>query len=341
MSMATGSKMNFASGSWLEVVYDVYIGAVVGASHSMKVLSLNFYTNLIRPVVESLGYTLAPPGDHTNVVDDESPDGIQNKSLKVVGVGYGRTGTYSLTLALEELGFPTLHTQHLYEHRDLFEMWANNVFVPSIGQENVTMGNPDWDMIVSHGFQATCDLPTALYFEEIMERFPDCKFILTSRDNSETWFKSWKTLTESITAPTYLGGFFFPSTRPYYYYLRWLYSVVNQDNSYLTHPFPFPDQQKQKAIDSYEEHNRRVRALVPADQLLEYSVKEGWEPLCDFLDIDECPQTMFPKTNSARSVRVQGFSAIVSPFVFAALIFVYMFRKRIAVQYSSMKEKMA
>ena len=40
--------------------------------------------------------------------DNDTKDSSLNQGLKVVGVGYGRTGTYSLALALEELGFPTL-----------------------------------------------------------------------------------------------------------------------------------------------------------------------------------------------------------------------------------------
>ena len=40
--------------------------------------------------------------------DNDTKDSSMNQGLKVVGVGYGRTGTYSLALALDELGFPTL-----------------------------------------------------------------------------------------------------------------------------------------------------------------------------------------------------------------------------------------
>mgnify|MGYP000648657388 CR=1 FL=1 len=31
--------------------------------------------------------------------------------MEVIGVGYGRTGTFSLKLALEELGYKTFHTK--------------------------------------------------------------------------------------------------------------------------------------------------------------------------------------------------------------------------------------
>ena len=209
-------------------------------------------------------------------------------------------------------------------------MWTNDIFLPSIEAERTIMGKPDLQLIANK-FQATADLPMALYFEQVMEEYPDCKFILTQRKDSETWFKSWDTLTRSITEPTNLGGFVFSNVRQYSYYLRWLFSVVNDDERYLTTPFPLPHQNKEAAIHSYEEHNRRVREKVPADQLLEYNVKEGWAPLCDFLEIGSCPHTPFPKTNSARSVQVQAFSAFVVPLVLgltvALLAFAKVFRR--------------
>ena len=227
---------------------------------------------------------------------------------------------YSLTLALEELGFPTLHTQHMYEHPEILSMWTNSIFLPSIEAKKTMMGKPDLQLLVNLGYQGTADLPMALYFEQVMQEFPDCKFILTTRENSEVWFRSWDTLTKSITNPTHIGGFAFNSVRQIELYLRWLYSVVNKDESYLWKPFPLPDQHKETAIASYEEHNRRVRELVPADKLLEYSVKQGWEPLCNFLEIENCPQTPFPRTNSARSVQVQAISAQITPMMGALFV---------------------
>lgn len=229
---------------------------------------------------------------------------------------------YSLTLALEELGFPTLHTQHLYEHVDIIEMWTNDIFLPSIRAEKTIMGDPDLSLIAEE-FSATADLPMALYFEKIMERYPKCKFVLTERENSQEWFRSWETLTNSITEPTNLGGFVFSNVRQYSYYLRWLFSVVNKNETYLTHPFPLPPQDESACINSYEAHNRNVRNKIPADRLLVYNVKEGWKPLCQFLEITNCPTTPFPKTNSARSVQVQAASAFYSPLLIVILMFVW------------------
>lgn len=231
---------------------------------------------------------------------------------------------YSLTLALEELGFPTLHTQHLYEEEDIIDMWTRDIFLPSIDSGKTSMGRPNMQLIADK-FSATADLPMALYFEQVMEEYPDCKFILTTRDSSEVWFRSWDTLTKSITQPAHVGGIFFQNVKQYTFYLRWLFAVVNKDDSFLTAAFPPPDQNKEAAIASYEEHNRNVREKIPADRLLEYSVKEGWQPLCDFLEIAECPSTPFPKTNSARSVQVQSISAFIAPLVIVLFCLFYGF----------------
>ena len=48
----------------------------------------------------------------------------------------------------------------------------------------------------------------------------------------------------------------------------------------------------------YREHCAMVRGLVPADRLLEWSVEDGWEPLCKFLN-KPVPKIPFPRTNDA------------------------------------------
>jgi len=229
-------------------------------------------------------------------------------------------------LALEELGYPTLHTQHLYENEEVISMWADEVFFPSHEANKAELRRPNLDLIASK-FSATADLPMALYYEQVMEEYPDCKFILTTRDSSEVWFRSWDTLTKSIAQPTHLGSFFLSNAVQYMAYYRWLFSIVNKDDSFLTASFPLPEQNKERAIESYEEHNRKVREIIPADKLLEYSVKEGWQPLCDFLEIgpSDCPQTPFPKTNSARSVQVQSISAFIAPLIVALFVLFYAF----------------
>jgi len=113
---------------------------------------------------------------------------------------------YSLGLALDQLGYPTLHTQHLHETPDILDMWADRVFQFAIDSEELSMGDPDFDLITSHGFTGTVDLPTALYYKELNVKYPSCKFILTTRENSEIWFKSFETMLIGVAQVTNVGG---------------------------------------------------------------------------------------------------------------------------------------
>lgn len=82
MSMAFGSKLQLQSGSWMEAVYDVYIGIVVGAGHGFHVGTKFGYDLTLRPLLSLLGFS------DEYQVQEENTEG-----LKVVAVGYGRTGT--------------------------------------------------------------------------------------------------------------------------------------------------------------------------------------------------------------------------------------------------------
>ena len=43
--------------------------------------------------------------------------------------------------------------------------------------------------------------------------------------------------------------------------------------------------------------------MVPKDQLLVFDVREGWEPLCTFLDLP-IPDIPFPNVNDKRQIQV-------------------------------------
>jgi len=206
-------------------------------------------------------------------------------------------------------------------------MWTDEVFRPSLKAGHASLGRPNLETITKHGYQATMDFPTALYFEQILEEYPDCKFILTTRENDRVWYRSWATMTKSISTPANLGGIFLTGVQRYSIYLRWLFAVVNQDDAYITSSSPLIQQDPIKAIDSYNDHNRRVRELIPPNQLLEYSVEQEWQPLCDFLEIANCPTTPFPKTNSARSVQVQSIASTLVPLVVILFILFSAFAK--------------
>lgn len=326
-------------GSWSEIFGDVHSGVAVGVGHTGKFAGMMIAQGW--KVVTSLGgvgvSTKGREGIDVAGSDIEGPESSYTKNktemergLKVVGVGYGRTGTYSLALALEDLGFPTLHTQHLYENKEIFDHAVNNIFYKSIEENEIIMGNPDFGLLLQAGFTATMDLPFALYFDQIHEQYPECKFILTVRENSDVWFRSWNVLASSIVQPAQYTSFMVTHVKKLEYYMRWLFSVVNSDKTFLSHRFPLPPQNKYSAISSYEKHNQLVRDSIPSSHLLEYNVRQGWEPLCRFLEIPEtdCPSAKgipFPKSNSARAVRWQSYSSFIAPLSLTLFIIFSLF----------------
>lgn len=90
-------------------------------------------------------------------------------SLKVVGTGFGRTGTNSLKLALEQLGFGPCH--HMYEIRDHPEQLP-------FWQTAAKGSQPDWDDIFSN-YSSCIDWPSARYWREITDHYPDAKVLHT------------------------------------------------------------------------------------------------------------------------------------------------------------------
>jgi hypothetical protein len=89
MSMAMGSKLQLEPGSWMEMAYDIGIGITVGAHHSIYFVARWWHENLIQPILQSIGET-----DKSFLVNRKTT------SLKVVAVGYGRTGTVCYLLSI-------------------------------------------------------------------------------------------------------------------------------------------------------------------------------------------------------------------------------------------------
>lgn len=111
---------------------------------------------------------------------------------------------------------------------------------------------------------------------------------------------------------------------------RWMRAIYNQDKEALQIPVgnALPKLNKEKAIEMYEAHNQKVKRIIPPNQLLEYQIGMGWQPLCDFLNIDHCPKDSFPRTNSKVAVEAQAISSIF--LLYCGLVLcLYFFMKKV------------
>jgi hypothetical protein len=103
----------------------------------------------------------------------------QSNGLKIIGAGFGRTGTLSLKHALEELGYsPCYHMSELFDKPGVDAQW-----------DAIVSGKPaDWHTIFK-GYQATVDWPACTFYKELMQLYPDAKVLLSVRD-PEKWYDS-------------------------------------------------------------------------------------------------------------------------------------------------------
>ncbi len=198
-------------------------------------------------------------------------------TLQVIGSGFGRTGTLSLKAALEILGFdPCYHMEEVIKRPSHINMWHQ------IGQGQAV----PWEKLF-HNFQATVDYPASVFYRELVAAYPDAKVVHTVRD-PERWYDS-----TAETIYTIANGFpawvlkLFP----------WLGRFFDFQNQLVWQKiFDGRFSDRAHAIQCFHEHTEAVKRHVPPDKLLIFQVKEGWEPLCTFLDVP-VPAVPFPHVN--------------------------------------------
>jgi len=108
--------------------------------------------------------------------------------MKVIGAGFGRTGPTSLKAALEKLGFgPCYHMTEVFAHP------AHEAVCSAAGR-----GEPADLEAVLEGYVSTLDWPACTLYEELMERHPEAKVLLSVRD-PERWYRSTRGTTYELT----------------------------------------------------------------------------------------------------------------------------------------------
>ncbi len=155
--------------------------------------------------------------------------------LRVIGAGLGRTGTMSLKLALTRLlGAPCYHMVEVFQNPSHLAVWT------AAGRGDAV----DWNALFK-GFAATVDWPSAAFWPELMEAFPEAHVLLSTRESS-SW---WKSASETIFAarPSLDGG---PMA-------QMLEAVLGARFTPSTHD-------RDAAIRAYEANTTKLRATVPA-----------------------------------------------------------------------------
>ena len=211
-------------------------------------------------------------------------------ALEVIGAGIGRTGTESLKLALELLGFgKCYHMVELIRNPSGITEW-----------EKLEAGDrADFDKLFN-GYASCVDFPGAPFFKQLMAAYPDAKVILTLRD-PDKWYASASRTIFRTPPPAMLGvvrflGLFSKRLQLFPRVIG-LVKRVGIEGIFQNQT---RDPENTKRV--FNEWNEEVKRTVPYDKLLVFRVADGWEPLCSFLGVT-VPETPFPHSNQGAAFR--------------------------------------
>lgn len=196
--------------------------------------------------------------------------------MYVIGAGLPRTGTSSFMVALNMLGCgPCYHNVTLWEKPGHVALWQAIADGQTIA----------WDELLA-GYHSAVDWPPSIYYDQLMEAYPEAKVVLTVRD-AERWYESLSnTILWAMQQPA-------PAMADYTRLMAGYWDRIFEGSIY----------DRSRAIAIYERLNQQVRERVPHDRLLVYEVKEGWEPLCHFLGRPAPDGTPFPNINDTQAFR--------------------------------------
>jgi hypothetical protein len=200
--------------------------------------------------------------------------------LKVIGAGFGRTGTRSLKEALEILGLgPCHHMMEVFMHPEQVPFWDR----AALGEK------VDWNEVFAT-YNSACDWPSCSFYEELAQVYPDAKVILSLRD-SKSWYKS---VTSTILpamkkSEGRLPGIFGPL-------------LIGEKTFH-------EDFSEANMIQVYERHNEEVKRKIPKDRLLVFEAKDGWDSLCKFLGVP-VPSVPYPAMNSTEEFQARAATMV-------------------------------
>ena len=151
----------------------------------------------------------------------------------------------------------------------------------------------DWDQLLGLS-QACCDLPAAVFSPELAALYPEAKVVILNRD-PDSWYESMVASVGKAMNPSGLGSIlnlvytvlFDPQTRNW---MRFSRTMARQ--------LPKPGD-RAGAIAWFKERYAEFREKIPAERRIEFSVKDGWAPLCEYLGV---PVPMIEDEHTGRKV---------------------------------------
>jgi hypothetical protein len=229
--------------------------------------------------------------------------------MKLIGAGLPRTATSTQKVVMDILGLtPCYHMQNVFADLNEAARWTTAL----------TDRDALQDIIAP--FESTIDWPGSYHYKALAEMYPDAKVLLSVR-SGESWARSMQ---ETIWGMLFGDGLLAHMTSahtdvdPKYKVFidlcteMWLHGGIEggliPKGSEAT---------LEEMAANMERYNEQVKADIPSDRLLVWAPKDGWEPLCEFLELP-VPEEPIPHVNDTEAFKegiVRGGLAAVSSFL--------------------------
>lgn len=194
---------------------------------------------------------------------------MNKDTAKVFIIGFHKTGTSSLSVALEHLGYKVIH--------------GDSTSASHGGTEGIVL----LDKYIKHGnyklptldlYDAFADNPYFSIWEELLKQYPDAKYILSVR-NEDKWIDS---------CVRYYAD---RRVRPM---REWMFGKYADPSA--------NEDSKQQWLKKYRIHNQKVmdyfKSINKDLLIIDISNGAGWTELCTFLG-KKIPQKNFPHVNKS------------------------------------------
>ena len=250
--------------------------------------------------------------------------------FKVFGVSPGRSGTDSQRVALTKLGFgPTMHMK---------ELLAEESGIPTFHHFRLYEAAAKGEMIgfreMLEAFNSGVDYPISCFPEELLQAFPDARFILNIRP-AAAWYNSLQQTICGLTPQTSWAMKILAVPIPFFPF-KTFYAMTQMMDAVIAHKFvrdrtstwgDFCLMEQALVEQIYHNWTAHVKTVIPASQLLVFQVgKDGYKELAGFLDVP-VPNEDYPSINSAAEfqtilvvVKVVAVAVVLVPT--AAVFFV-------------------
>ncbi|KAI0456252.1 hypothetical protein F5B21DRAFT_156221 [Xylaria acuta] len=238
--------------------------------------------------------------------------------LKIIHASLFRMATKSMAQAYMILGFKVNHALLL---NTMETKWNEMELAAEATWPTVPGATPrppfkrrDWDELWGSEWDVVGDIASP-FVPELIKAYPDAKVVILQRD-FDSW---WESFTRNV-----INRIFAQPRSTIVGFVTSTFLGIRPVQSMRKIIFGFFDAKSREEIDEtrgrqvYEKYFREIRELVPPERRLEYTIGDGWEPLCDFLGVEVPQGVPFPRGNDGAALDKVADSRYIEYFLLAA-----------------------